>query len=160
MTILRLINHAKYLRDKQENQLCIKLLQIFKEMIPNEDDEAQELRKYLLKKYIEEDPPESESSFLNKKSPNNKTVAIKTSEMNGIGGSSSNSFNIKDEEEENEIDRLRYEIQCELNDQGASDLVVDLFMSDSSNKIFKETVLLAIALLEGGNTQVQVFISH
>ena len=34
----RLINHAKYLRDKQENQLCIKLLQILREMIPNENE--------------------------------------------------------------------------------------------------------------------------
>ena len=50
----------------------------------------------------------------------------------------------------------RLEIQCELNAQGASDLVVDLFMSDISPKVFKETVLLAIALLEGGNTNVQV----
>jgi hypothetical protein len=50
----------------------------------------------------------------------------------------------------------RYEIQCELNNQGASDLVVDLFMNDASHKIFKEIVLLAIALLEGGNSLVQV----
>ena len=68
---------------------------------------------------------------------------------------SSNSFNIKDLEQENELDTRRFEIQCELNMQGASDLVVDLFMSDITNKVFKENVLLAIALLEGGNTQVQ-----
>jgi hypothetical protein len=50
----------------------------------------------------------------------------------------------------------RYEIQCELNNQGASDLIVDLFVNDVSHKIFKEIVLLAIALLEGGNNIVQV----
>jgi hypothetical protein len=64
-------------------------------------------------------------------------------------------FNVKDLEEQDERDLRRHEIQCELNSQGASDLVVDLFMSDISNKVFKENVLLAIALLEGGNTQVQ-----
>jgi hypothetical protein len=67
-----------------------------------------------------------------------------------------NPFNLKDLEEQDDRDLRRFEIQCELNNQGASDLVVDLFMSDVSNKVFKETVLLAIALLEGGNTQVQV----
>ena len=65
-------------------------------------------------------------------------------------------FNIADLEQQDERDQRRYEIQCELNVQGASDLVVDLFMSDISNKVFKENVLLAIALLEGGNTNVQV----
>ncbi len=66
------------------------------------------------------------------------------------------SFNIKNAEEENELEMHRHEIQCELNSQGASDLVVDIFMSDTTNKVFKENVLLAIALLEGGNTLVQV----
>lgn len=66
------------------------------------------------------------------------------------------SFNLKDVEEQDERDQKRYKIQCELSAQGASDLVVDLFMSEISNKVFKENVLLAIALLEGGNTQVQV----
>ena len=65
-------------------------------------------------------------------------------------------FKLKDVEEQDERDQKRYKIQCELSAQGASDLVVDLFMSEISNKVFKENVLLAIALLEGGNTQVQV----
>ncbi len=114
------------------------------------------MRQNLLKKYIEEDTSENESLYTNKKNLNNKNSNINNGNVKSEGSSSNDSFNIKDEEEENETDLLRYEIQCELNDQGASDLVVDLFMSDSSNKIFKETVLLAIALLEGGNTQVQV----
>ncbi len=117
------------------------------------------MRQNLLKKYIEEDESENESLYANKKSANNKNGNNSNNgNLKNEGSSSTDSFNIKDEEEENEIDLLRYEIQCELNDQGASDLVVDLFMSDSSNKIFKETVLLAIALLEGGNTQVQVIL--
>ena len=66
-----------------------------------------------------------------------------------------NPFNLKDLEEQDDRDLRRLEIQCELNNQGASDLVVDLFMSDISNKVFKENVLLAIAMLEGGNDQVQ-----
>ncbi len=43
-----------------------------------------------------------------------------------------------------------------MNKQGASDLVVELFMSGSPINILEESVNLAIALLEGGNTEVQV----
>lgn len=57
--------------------------------------------------------------------------------------------------EEDALDRLRA-TQNELNKQGASDLVVELFMSESPINILEESVNLAIALLEGGNTQVQV----
>lgn len=53
------------------------------------------------------------------------------------------------------MERLRT-TQNELNKQGASDLVVELFMSESPINILEESVNLAIALLEGGNTEVQV----
>lgn len=53
------------------------------------------------------------------------------------------------------LEKLRL-IQNELNKQGASDLVVELFISQSSVNILEESIYLAIALLEGGNTEVQV----
>lgn len=59
--------------------------------------------------------------------------------------------------EEDALERLR-STQNELNKQGASDLVVELFMSKSPINILEESVNLAIALLEGGNTDVQVCI--
>ena len=57
--------------------------------------------------------------------------------------------------EDDTIERLRL-TQNELNKQGASDLVVELFISQSSINILEESIHLAIALLEGGNTEVQV----
>ncbi|CAF1108028.1 unnamed protein product [Rotaria sordida] len=59
--------------------------------------------------------------------------------------------------EEDALERLRI-TQNELNTQGASDLVVELFMSESPINILEESVNLAIALLEGGNTEVQTSI--
>ncbi|CAF1275373.1 unnamed protein product, partial [Rotaria sordida] len=59
--------------------------------------------------------------------------------------------------EEDVIERLRL-IQNELNKQGASDLVVELFISQSSIHVLEESIHLAIALLEGGNTEVQTSI--
>ncbi|KAI1890897.1 hypothetical protein AGOR_G00158330 [Albula goreensis] len=47
------------------------------------------------------------------------------------------------------------EVQCHLDKEGASDLVIDLIMNATSDRIFQESILLAIALLEGGNTVIQ-----
>ena len=120
----------------------------------------------MLKKYIDSDQFDHGglgAAQLGRKSRNSSSsssIADSKSSQSSASASSesggASSFNIKNLDEEEERDLRRYEIQCELNSQGASDLVVDLFMNDISNKVFKETVLLAIALLEGGNTQVQV----
>ena len=48
------------------------------------------------------------------------------------------------------------EVQCHLDKEGASDLVINLIMNATSDRIFQESILLAIALLEGGNTVIQV----
>uniref|UniRef100_A0A2R9C1X5 Inositol 1,4,5-trisphosphate receptor n=1 Tax=Pan paniscus TaxID=9597 RepID=A0A2R9C1X5_PANPA len=47
------------------------------------------------------------------------------------------------------------EVQCHLDKEGASNLVIDLIMNASSDRVFHESILLAIALLEGGNTTIQ-----
>lgn len=52
-----------------------------------------------------------------------------------------------------------HEVQCRLDKEGASDLVIDLIMNATSDRIFQESILLAIALLEGGNTVIQVRIN-
>lgn len=125
------------------------------------------MRKNLLKKYIEDDPKETEQpkrvnsstgafgSLLNSTAQSKVQLNVLSVEAEEVKSVESGEESGSDDEQ-NEKDLQRYEIQCELNQQGASDLVVDLFMSDISNKVFKENVLLAIALLEGGNTQVQV----
>lgn len=56
---------------------------------------------------------------------------------------------------EEKISKL-FEVQSEMNSLGVCDLIIDLLMSEISDKLFKETILLAISLLEGGNNYVQV----
>jgi len=46
--------------------------------------------------------------------------------------------------------------QCMLDKEGATDLVVDLIIGNYSNRIFRETIELGIALLDGGNCVIQV----
>ena len=47
-------------------------------------------------------------------------------------------------------------LQCHLDKEGASELILDLIMNNHSSRIFLETVELGIALLEGGNSVIQV----
>ncbi|XP_075250121.1 inositol 1,4,5-trisphosphate receptor-like isoform X7 [Convolutriloba macropyga] len=52
-------------------------------------------------------------------------------------------------------DSTLYDVQCQLNGSGASELVVNLVINSSSSSLFLETVQLGIALLEGGNGVIQ-----
>uniref|UniRef100_A0A671XBQ4 Inositol 1,4,5-trisphosphate receptor n=1 Tax=Sparus aurata TaxID=8175 RepID=A0A671XBQ4_SPAAU len=47
------------------------------------------------------------------------------------------------------------EIQCLLDNVGASELVIDLIVNTKNDRVFEESILLGIALLQGGNTQIQ-----
>ena len=48
------------------------------------------------------------------------------------------------------------EVQCYLQKEGATDLVINLIIGNYSEKIFHESILLGIALLEEGNHHNQV----
>ena len=103
------------------------------------------MRRNLLSKYFENLNPDDSNS--------RKSGSVSS-------GDDSGGLTKRDLEQNDRKLLQRLEIQCELNAQGASDLVVDLFMSDVSLKVFKEAVLLSIALLEGGNTNVQVGLNN
>jgi len=47
-------------------------------------------------------------------------------------------------------------LQCLLDKEGATDLVVDLIIGNYSNRTFHDTIELGIALLDGGNCAIQV----
>uniref|UniRef100_A0A3B5N1F5 Inositol 1,4,5-trisphosphate receptor n=1 Tax=Xiphophorus couchianus TaxID=32473 RepID=A0A3B5N1F5_9TELE len=47
------------------------------------------------------------------------------------------------------------EIQCLLDKVGATELVIDLIVSTKNDRVFEQSILLGIALLKGGNTQIQ-----
>uniref|UniRef100_A0A3P8WR32 Inositol 1,4,5-trisphosphate receptor n=1 Tax=Cynoglossus semilaevis TaxID=244447 RepID=A0A3P8WR32_CYNSE len=46
-------------------------------------------------------------------------------------------------------------VQCRLDREGGTKLFTDLVMSTKNDKIFLESIQLAICLLEGGNTEIQ-----
>lgn len=55
-------------------------------------------------------------------------------------------------------ERNLYEIQCKLNEAGASDLVIDIIISEPSREIFLKAIHLAKALLLDGNDKVRMLL--
>uniref|UniRef100_A0A8C8HBT3 Inositol 1,4,5-trisphosphate receptor n=1 Tax=Oncorhynchus tshawytscha TaxID=74940 RepID=A0A8C8HBT3_ONCTS len=133
--ISKLIKHTKQLLEENEERLCIKVLQTLREMMTKDrgyGEKGEALRQILVNRYYGNIKPgarrDSVTTFSNGPVPP------------GTEGKP----------------RLTlHEVQCRLDKEGASDLVIDLIMNATSDRIFQESILLAIALLEGGNTVIQ-----
>ncbi|XP_069046498.1 inositol 1,4,5-trisphosphate-gated calcium channel ITPR3 isoform X1 [Lepisosteus oculatus] len=128
--ISKLIQHTKTLMTSEE-KLCIKVLRTLQEMLIRKydfDEKSISLRKVLLQNYL-----------YNKKSGGRGELPELT-----LGGL--------------EVDRdwaTVAAVQCRLDREGGTKLVTDLIMSSKNDKIFFESIQLAISLLEGGNTEIQ-----
>uniref|UniRef100_A0A8C3SQ10 Inositol 1,4,5-trisphosphate receptor n=1 Tax=Chelydra serpentina TaxID=8475 RepID=A0A8C3SQ10_CHESE len=147
--ICKLIKHTKQLLEENEEKLCIKVLQTLREMMTKDrgyGEKGEALRQVLVNRYYGNVRPagrrESLTSFGNGPlSPGGTCKA-------GGGGSSGSSSMSRGE-------MSLADVQCHLDKEGASNLVIDLIMNATSDRVFHESILLAIALLEGGNTTIQ-----
>uniref|UniRef100_A0A3B4XD90 Inositol 1,4,5-trisphosphate receptor n=1 Tax=Seriola lalandi dorsalis TaxID=1841481 RepID=A0A3B4XD90_SERLL len=129
--ISKLIQHTKALMSAEE-KLCIKVLRTLQEMLIRTldfDDKGISLRKVLLQNYL----------FPNKKNTPKNDLA----ELGAAGG-----------EQERDWAAVAT-VQCRLDREGGTKLFTDLVMSSKNDKIFQESIQLAICLLEGGNTEIQ-----
>uniref|UniRef100_A0A8D3E2G3 Inositol 1,4,5-trisphosphate receptor n=1 Tax=Scophthalmus maximus TaxID=52904 RepID=A0A8D3E2G3_SCOMX len=145
--ICKLIKHTKQLLEENEERLCIKVLQTLREMMTKDrgyGEKGEALRQILVNRYYGNfhrsgGRRDSLASFTNGPlSP----VGPGKSQSGGPGGLSRGEMSLA-------------EVQCHLDKEGASDLVIDLIMNATSDRVFQESILLAIALLEGGNTTIQ-----
>uniref|UniRef100_A0A3Q2XVB7 Inositol 1,4,5-trisphosphate receptor n=1 Tax=Hippocampus comes TaxID=109280 RepID=A0A3Q2XVB7_HIPCM len=128
----KLIKHTKKLMDKEE-KLCIKILKTLREMLDKKDwfqESGKELREILLTRYF-----------------GNQRLISKSESGSGNRGSLTADFD--------KPCSSVMEIQCQLDSVGASELVIDLIVNTKNDQVFEESVLLGIALLQGGNTQIQ-----
>uniref|UniRef100_UPI00398F4F09 inositol 1,4,5-trisphosphate-gated calcium channel ITPR3 isoform X3 n=1 Tax=Pristiophorus japonicus TaxID=55135 RepID=UPI00398F4F09 len=128
--ISKLIQHTKNLMSTEE-KLCIKVLRTLQEMLCKKNsygDRGNDLRKTLLSNYLYGKKSNSKSDF--------------------------GDLSIGDLDKSQDWNLIA-PIQCRLDREGATKLVADLITSSKSDKIFQESVLLAIALLDGGNTEIQ-----
>nr|XP_056703464.1 inositol 1,4,5-trisphosphate receptor type 2 [Euleptes europaea] len=136
----KLINHTKRLMEKEE-KLCIKILQTLREMLDKKDSFAEEgsnLRKILLNRYFKGD--------------HGSSISGPVSSSYGKTAQGGGSFSGQDPDKSGVS---MHDIQCLLDKEGASELVTDVIVSTKNDRIFSEAILLGIALLEGGNTQIQ-----
>lgn len=148
--ICKLIRHTKQLLEENEEKLCIKVLQTLREMMTKDrgyGDKGEALRQILVNRYHGNIRPpgrrESLTSF------SNGPLSPGGPHKSGPGGGGSGSTSLCRSE------MTLADVQCHLDKEGASDLVIDLIMNATSDRVFHESILLAIALLEGGNTSIQ-----
>uniref|UniRef100_A0A8C7CGC1 Inositol 1,4,5-trisphosphate receptor n=1 Tax=Oncorhynchus kisutch TaxID=8019 RepID=A0A8C7CGC1_ONCKI len=132
--ICKLIKHTKQLLEENEERLCIKVLQTLREMMTKDrgyGEKGEALRQILVNRYY--------GNFHSRSGGRRDSLtAFSNGTLVPVGPSKSQS-----------------EVQCHLDKEGASDLVIDLIMNTTSDRVFQESILLAIALLEGGNTTIQ-----
>ncbi|XP_072438759.1 inositol 1,4,5-trisphosphate-gated calcium channel ITPR1 isoform X1 [Chiloscyllium punctatum] len=177
--ICKLIKHTKQLLEENEEKLCIKVLQTLREMMTKDrgygekliafDDELdvpeQELDQNLPQKQLE-DQKRGEALrqiLVNRYHGNVRSVGRRDSLTNFHNGPLSAGGINKSLERGSGAgpgtlsrgEMSLAEVQCHLDKEGASDLVIDLIMNATSDRVFHESILLAIALLEGGNTTIQ-----
>uniref|UniRef100_A0A8B9ICA7 Inositol 1,4,5-trisphosphate receptor n=1 Tax=Anser brachyrhynchus TaxID=132585 RepID=A0A8B9ICA7_9AVES len=161
----KLINHTKKLMEKEE-KLCIKILQTLREMkdLINYVSmlnnllfkqsklattvvscaififllQGNNLRKILLYRYFKGEYGSGMNGPLS--ASYSKTAQV----GGGFAGQDSDKSGVS-----------MFDIQCLLDKEGASELVIDVIVNTKNDRIFSEGILLGIALLEGGNTQTQ-----
>ncbi|XP_030139039.2 inositol 1,4,5-trisphosphate-gated calcium channel ITPR1 isoform X9 [Taeniopygia guttata] len=148
--ICKLIKHTKQLLEENEEKLCIKVLQTLREMMTKDrgyGEKGEALRQVLVNRYYGNvraaGRRESLTAF------GNGPLSAGSPGKAGPGGGSSGSSSMSRGE------MSLADVQCHLDKEGASNLVIDLIMNATSDRVFHESILLAIALLEGGNTTIQ-----
>ncbi|XP_066519930.1 inositol 1,4,5-trisphosphate-gated calcium channel ITPR1 isoform X4 [Hoplias malabaricus] len=142
--ICKLIKHTKQLLEENEERLCIKVLQTLREMMTKDrgyGEKGEALRQLLVNRYYGNFRTGGRRDSL---------TAFGNSALTPVGPNKNQSGTLSRSE------MSLTEVQCHLDREGASDLVIDLIMNTNSDRVFHESILLAIALLEGGNTTIQL----
>uniref|UniRef100_A0A8C0EPU0 Inositol 1,4,5-trisphosphate receptor n=1 Tax=Bubo bubo TaxID=30461 RepID=A0A8C0EPU0_BUBBB len=136
----KLVQHTKDLMETEE-KLCIKVLRTLQQMLVKRNKYGERgnlLRKMLLNNYLQNKKSSSKGEILRSfctttaSHPSLSSCAGQDQDWSAIAA-----------------------VQCRLDREGATKLVADLIMNTKNEKIFQESILLAIRLLDGGNTEIQ-----
>ncbi|XP_014243514.1 inositol 1,4,5-trisphosphate receptor [Cimex lectularius] len=142
--IRRLIKHTEKLLEEKEEKLCVKVLRTLREMMAIDSEYGEKgdvlrsnlLARYFGKQFVQNTEATQVDLLV---TPQPSTLS------HGPGGKLLS-----------RAGRTLHDVQCHLDREGASDLVVELVIkSVHSPSIFVEAVELGIALLEGGNPIIQ-----
>ncbi|XP_031603811.1 inositol 1,4,5-trisphosphate receptor type 1 isoform X6 [Oreochromis aureus] len=148
--ICKLIKHTKQLLEENEERLCIKVLQTLREMMTKDrgyGEKGEALRQILVNRYY--------GNFHRSGGRRDSLTSFSNGPLGQVGPGKSQSGGLGGHGGLSRGEMSLAEVQCHLDKEGASDLVIDLIMNTTSDRVFQESILLAIALLEGGNTTIQ-----
>nr|CAB3257468.1 inositol 1,4,5-trisphosphate receptor type 2 [Phallusia mammillata] len=162
--ISKLIKHTERLLEDREEKLCIKVLQTLREMMTvhiNFTNKSNSV--YNDSIWEEETETQIRGTSLEDRRRGEALRQILLSRYYGSnylhlrdlaqrGSSSSNNSTSIFRRTELSLEQ----VQDHLKKEGATDLVINLIIGNYSEKIFHESVLLGIALLEGGNHDNQM----
>ncbi|XP_068598325.1 inositol 1,4,5-trisphosphate-gated calcium channel ITPR1-like [Brachionichthys hirsutus] len=175
--ICKLIKHTKQLLEENEERLCIKVLQTLREMMTKDRGYGEKLRAFDdemdMPKQLDQNQPEKlledqergealrqilvnryYGNFHRSGGRRDSLASFSNGPLSPVGPSKHQSaLGVPGGLSRGEMSLA--EVQCHLDKEGASDLVIDLIMNTTSDRVFQESILLAIALLEGGNTTIQ-----
>ncbi|TRY54966.1 hypothetical protein DNTS_020726 [Danionella cerebrum] len=169
--ICKLIKHTKQLLEENEERLCIKVLQTLREMMTKDRGYGEKLLGYedemdVTEVVVDLSLPPKQLEDHRRGEALRQLLVNRYYGFRGGGrreslssfGNSSLTPIVPIKSQSGGLSRAEMslmEVQCHLDREGASDLVTDLIMNTTSDRVFHESILLAIALLEGGNTTIQ-----
>lgn len=138
--VSKLVQHTQRLLQEREEGLCVRVLQTLRQMMADTEhgEKGEALRQSLLVRYLGTPP---------KQQPQSKR-----------GSTEGPQLQQQQPPPPPPLGRPHSpltEVQCQLDREGASDLVVELIMMSPSLAIFLESVELGIAMLRGGNPVIQ-----
>uniref|UniRef100_A0A8C4UVK8 Inositol 1,4,5-trisphosphate receptor n=1 Tax=Falco tinnunculus TaxID=100819 RepID=A0A8C4UVK8_FALTI len=139
----KLVQHTKDLMETEE-KLCIKVLRTLQQMLVKRNKYGERgnlLRKMLLNNYLQ-----------NKKSSSKGEMV---DALCSLCATTASHLPVSCPPGQDQDWSAIAAVQCRLDREGATKLVADLIMSTKNEKIFQESILLAIRLLDGGNTEIQ-----
>ncbi|KAF7640278.1 hypothetical protein Mgra_00000106 [Meloidogyne graminicola] len=145
-----LIKHCKLLLELKKNELCGKvLITLYKLILYNKhkinNKQVKDILYKLLCQYFGDNSIQGGGGGIKlKKEENNYNNLIKN-----------NDYIFDENLNPKQINSL-YNIQCDLMDAGAVDLIIDLIIMEPSYDILRKSIQLAKALLLGGNYKVQM----
>lgn len=144
--VSKLVQHTQHLLLEREEDLCIRVLQTLRQMMSDADygEKGEVLRQSLLVRYFGKPPSKREGNGGGAATPASSAGGGRSPRLGPAMGPLLS-----------RAEMTLAEVQCQLDKEGASDLVAELIMMSPSLPIFLESVELGIALLKGGNPAIQ-----
>uniref|UniRef100_A0A7M4F7T8 Inositol 1,4,5-trisphosphate receptor n=1 Tax=Crocodylus porosus TaxID=8502 RepID=A0A7M4F7T8_CROPO len=149
----KLIQHTQDLMQTEE-KLCIKVLRTLQQMLMKRNKYGERVSLCPAARSLQPPPPSLSSCPMRGAAPVRKTWMLLLPHCSKAALFCSSPLSPSPAGQDQDWSAIAA-VQCRLDREGATKLVADLIMNTKNEKIFQESILLAIRLLDGGNTEIQ-----